>query len=65
MRWRSSGSDNASRIVLRKRREAGFAEPTGPVTKTEACELLGVDPGCFPKPECGPDCPGCECVDAE
>ncbi|MFZ3212050.1 MAG: J domain-containing protein [Terriglobales bacterium] len=33
----------------RKRREAGFAEPTGPVTKTEACELLGVDPGCTPE----------------
>ena len=25
------------------------SEPTGPVTKTEACELLGVDPGCSPE----------------
>ena len=33
----------------RKRREARFAEPTGPVTKTEACELLGVRQGCSPE----------------
>jgi hypothetical protein len=33
----------------RKRREEGFGEPSGPVTPSEAYELLGVNAGCSPE----------------